>query len=303
MLLKTYYLRGVPRGQRFGGHLCKSARILGPISANYTCYTWHFSALMQDDTPSFYHDPMGDPFSVAGTAVGITSLGIQVFQILVQYYSQYKGFHDDIDSVLRQAEGLRAILESVQRVKESLEAENYAPSSQLHVSLTACKDVLNRLKKMADQCNTATTADGLQARLRYASKRMLWPFRKETVKDIQVALSTFQDNLTLALHCAGLDAVLRKFDDLQPAMQTLNRQTFRIENTLTHQTGAIELLHRDVMESQVSQVQQHEVMARELYKIRSTLQAEVSQQTAALESMCDILVSFVIVKRLERYAK
>jgi hypothetical protein len=56
---------------------------------------------------------MADPFSVAGTAVGITSLGIQTFQILYNYYSQYKGFQDDIDNLLRHVKGIHNVLESL----------------------------------------------------------------------------------------------------------------------------------------------------------------------------------------------
>lgn len=72
---------------------------------------------------------------MAGTAVGITCLGIQTCQILYKYYVQYNGFHDDIDAVLRQTEGLQGILESLRQVKERIELDYHAPSAQLHFAL------------------------------------------------------------------------------------------------------------------------------------------------------------------------
>jgi Xaa-Pro aminopeptidase len=104
---------------------------------------------------------MGDPFSVAGTAVGITSLGIQTCQVLYNYYSQYKGYHDDIDNVLRQVEGLQGILDSLRQVKDRFEIDNHEPSSQLHMALKACEEALARLKAMADKCTTVKHTDGL----------------------------------------------------------------------------------------------------------------------------------------------
>ena len=53
---------------------------------------------------------MSDPFSVAGSAVGVISLGISVCQGLVTYCSQYKSFNDGISNMIRKVQGLNDIL-------------------------------------------------------------------------------------------------------------------------------------------------------------------------------------------------
>jgi hypothetical protein len=136
---------------------------------------------------------MGDPFSVAGTAVGITSLGIQTCQILHRYYSQFKDFDADIRGVLRQVEGLQGILNGLQQVKERFEIDNHAPSSQLHLALQACKEALGDLEKMADKCSAEDHPKTIKARAKNVRQRVLWPFRKDTLTDLRTNLSRFQD--------------------------------------------------------------------------------------------------------------
>lgn len=212
---------------------------------------------------------MGDPFSVASTAVGITSLGIQTFQVIARYYGQYKGFHDDIDNVLRKAEGLQGILEGLKGMKSELEIDNHAPSSQLEMELRACEIALIRPEDMAKKCNTAKTNEGMQARLRNVSKRLLWPFKKETLRDLKSSMTAFRDNLTLALHSGGLDATVRKLDDLQIRSTSIGQ-------TLSHQGSALDTIQRGVVNLHTSQDAATALLARELVDIKSMCQLLVN---------------------------
>ncbi|KAL8788612.1 MAG: hypothetical protein Q9195_007207 [Heterodermia aff. obscurata] len=54
---------------------------------------------------------MGDPFSVAASAVSVVSLGIQVCQGLLSYYDDFKSFDDTINSLCQKIENLRATFE------------------------------------------------------------------------------------------------------------------------------------------------------------------------------------------------
>ena len=42
---------------------------------------------------------MGDPFSVAGSAVGVISLGLAICQSLISYYGSWKAYDDEIKSL------------------------------------------------------------------------------------------------------------------------------------------------------------------------------------------------------------
>lgn len=51
-----------------------------------------------------------EPFSAAGTAVGIVSLGVQVCQGLLSYYSGWKDFGEDVKATTDSIADLRRIL-------------------------------------------------------------------------------------------------------------------------------------------------------------------------------------------------
>ena len=57
---------------------------------------------------------MTDPLSVAGSVVGVISLGIQVTTSLVNFYNSYKGQESDIIHITEKLDGLVVILQSVE---------------------------------------------------------------------------------------------------------------------------------------------------------------------------------------------
>jgi hypothetical protein len=70
---------------------------------------------------------------------------------------------------------------------------------------------------MVDTCCATKQPNSIQARLRATRQRMLWPFRKNTLLDLQATLSGFQDDLILALQCAGL-RTLQTLGDIPPKL-------------------------------------------------------------------------------------
>jgi hypothetical protein len=233
---------------------------------------------------------MSDPFSVAGTAVGITSLGIQTCQILYRYYSDAKGFRSDIDNVLRQVEGLQGILESLSQVKERIEIDNHALSSQLHLALQACQGALDELKQTAESCSTTPQSGGIQARLRGTGKRLLWPYNKETVAGLQTNLSKFQDNLHLALQSAGLDGILRNFDDLNASLNSLQDQAANTERALVSQAGFLGAIDQNI--TNATRVQQHHY--QEVSSELVDLHTQSSYQHAELAQKLDLVVRDIV---------
>lgn len=142
---------------------------------------------------------MGDPISIAGTAVGITSLGIQVCQELVKFYSDYRNYRKDIDSIVRKAEGLDGILRVLGNVKSNIKIENDEASKLLQGAFQACDDALRKLKQRVTECNMTSIPGSMKDRVLLAKSKLLWPFKKNTVIDMQKTLDGLQENLSLAL--------------------------------------------------------------------------------------------------------
>jgi len=89
---------------------------------------------------------MGDPLSVAGTAVGIASLGIQVCQGLLQYYASWKSYNEDITTTFELIESFEKTLvllcKAINRLDPSPEL-----LQQVAGCINDCKSGIERLKK------------------------------------------------------------------------------------------------------------------------------------------------------------
>lgn len=184
--------------------------------------------------------------------------------------------------MLHQAEGLQGILGSLQQLASRFEIDDDEPSSQLYQALKACEDALHTLKRMADKCAVSKQAHGVQARIREVRKRLIWPYRKETIAELQVNLGTFQNSLGLAVQSAGLDGVLKKFDDLNPMMNLIQNQTSAMEHDLATQTQTLRALHMDVNTAALVCLQHHQYFSREFSKMQT--------QSSTMEYKLDFLV-------------
>lgn len=56
---------------------------------------------------------MSDPISVAGSALGVVSVGIQVCQGLLSYYNAWRSYNSQISHCYNTIEGLNATLENL----------------------------------------------------------------------------------------------------------------------------------------------------------------------------------------------
>lgn len=188
--------------------------------------------------------------------------------------------------MLRQAEGLEGILESLHQLKDRLGHEDYASSSQLQLALIDCEDALHALKRVADKCAGTKQSGGFEARVREVRKRLLWPYKKETIADLQGKLDKFKSNLSLAVQSAGLDGMLRKFDGLEPVIAAVQGQTADMKQDLTTQTQTLSALRLDVADAALVRHQHHEEISSGIAK----LLIQTSQQHAAMDHNFHLLV-------------
>ncbi len=141
---------------------------------------------------------MADPASILGTAVGVTSLGIQACQALSKYYAHFRAFDDDVSAIVTRLEGLGRSLEVLESLRPRVENQGDAVSSQLQQAIEACALGLLNLQEMADKCGESVVPESVHDRRRTFKKRLLWPFRQETVASMLSTLDGLQANVQLA---------------------------------------------------------------------------------------------------------
>jgi hypothetical protein len=150
---------------------------------------------------------MADPLSVAGSAVGIISLGLTVCQGLLAYYGPFKSFHDQIDEVICRIAALDGILKVLQDVfmddhiiSTSLTAQSAAVAVDC---ILRCSEGLHRLKKTLEKC-TSTKSTNNPFRSKIQINRMLYPFRRDTLMALLETMSWLQANLNTSLQILNM---------------------------------------------------------------------------------------------------
>ncbi|KAH8731947.1 hypothetical protein GQ44DRAFT_603580 [Phaeosphaeriaceae sp. PMI808] len=234
---------------------------------------------------------MSDPFSVAGTAVGITSLGIQVCQGLFQYYTKFRGIHSDIDDVLERIEGLERLLRSLNSLKpECDQAGDSEVSSHLNMSLRACEETVQRLKWMALRYGETNDPSSFEEHLRLAKKRLSWPFRRDTLMELRDTLSGLQDNLALSHQILAHQDSSRKLETIQGTADTLVTHTGLMENYLRQNSMTLQIVRDDIQN--ISTGQQEQAMVKSVEY--SNLRAQLDLRSMTVERKLDQLISSVL---------
>jgi hypothetical protein len=176
---------------------------------------------------------MAEVLGVAGSIVGIVSLGIQVSQGLLKYYNSYKKQDTAIAELCRSLENLLETIESVRKLDDLAKGRKYPKSTidSVQKNIKHVKDLLDELDQQLKNVQGAKAPDvgepatapqklgvqddndsnsGFRAHIKSrwqktrektskATQKARYPFKEETLEDIQVKVSEARDNLGLAL--------------------------------------------------------------------------------------------------------
>jgi hypothetical protein len=143
---------------------------------------------------------MAEPLSIASGVAGLLSLGIQVTQNLIDFYSAYKNQASDLIQITRNLESLLAIFDTLDNAlkvrqpqineKELLESINNA--------IMECKEIIEELQVEHRKFRQKSTT-GFKGRIQVAGRQAAYPFRKSTLQKLEEDISEIRNNLSLAL--------------------------------------------------------------------------------------------------------
>jgi hypothetical protein len=143
---------------------------------------------------------MGDPLSVAASAAGLLSLGIQVSQSLISFYLTYKGQDEDIERITRNLKSLGAIFQSVdEAIKDrTFREDERALVVQIDDLIQDCDEIILEMQEECDKFRKSST-NGVRAALKAAGRRATYPFRQSTLAKLDEDIKGIRGNLLLAL--------------------------------------------------------------------------------------------------------
>jgi hypothetical protein len=163
-----------------------------------------------------FFQKMADTFSVAGTAVGIISLGIQTCKGIVWYIDTAKDAKEKAERLRREVEQLADILESLETTVTQADLSSTSTLTVTHSGISACASALEQIKKRLDtpsslgQSRIKTRIQVIKARLSYPFKEGDLVYWKNALDHVQQHLQTALLALQMCVHPNTFDTI----DDL-----------------------------------------------------------------------------------------
>lgn len=149
---------------------------------------------------------MADPLSVAGLALAVVSLGLQVTGGITDYFDSLKSRDQDIASIIQQNEMLKKTLQVIEPSISRFQNDHRTATEALRQFLDSSNDELKVLEGMVA---TLTTDDqgsstGRRTKARNKGKKLLYPFHRPKLEQMATKLHHINATLQLGLQSLGL---------------------------------------------------------------------------------------------------
>lgn len=140
---------------------------------------------------------------VAGSAVGIASLGITVCQGLLDYCNDCKDYESDISGTRASLADLRGTLALL---NENLNAGGLDNERTAQVSscLQSCTNGLQDLGTKLDELKKYSKPEGRRQKIRAKFQKTVYPFHKDTLDKLRGIVADVRERLNLALQVLQL---------------------------------------------------------------------------------------------------
>ncbi|KAK5732026.1 hypothetical protein LTR17_010862 [Elasticomyces elasticus] len=145
---------------------------------------------------------------IAGSAVGVVSLGIQVCQGLLQYYGDWKGFDKDIEASHKAVEGLTETFVLLAQVLKGNVAVKDDQRRHVESCVAGCKDSVGHLRDRLAELRKYKHPTAFREKVKASGSRLLYPFKKESLDVLRNLVQEILQRLMLAISVLNADAGL-----------------------------------------------------------------------------------------------
>jgi hypothetical protein len=166
---------------------------------------------------------MADPLSVAGSLVGIISLGIRVTQFLVDFYEACKGQKSDVANIATKLTRLLNVLKSLHRqlTDRNFRVEKQDLLKHIEGSIEACEDNIRELLTRVEKFK-GSSGDSIQAAIRTATRQLAYPFKQSTLRKLEADIDEIVSHLTLALQVLQGKNISNVQNDIEDVKELLD---------------------------------------------------------------------------------
>ncbi|GAW12985.1 hypothetical protein ANO14919_023610 [Xylariales sp. No.14919] len=175
---------------------------------------------------------MGDPVGVAGTAVGVVSLGLQVYGGLKQYLDDFNSRDERVAKTLAYLEQLKEALDIINAATQSLRTQQQAPADTVLSCLRSCLAEMQALQTKMQEFGPSQQIN-LKGKMKEIKKKLEYPFQISVIEEIGKNLERITSQLLLAIHGLELHSHLTtsaSVDALGNAMRSQTVILSRVES-------------------------------------------------------------------------
>lgn len=171
---------------------------------------------------------MADPLSIASGIAGLLSLGIQVTQTLVNFYSSYKDQDTDLANITKNFESLQVTFRSLDVALRDRRprAEAQELFKEVEDATQRCEEIIKELHIECQKINK-DSATSFRGRVQVAGRRAAYPFRKSTLQKLEEDIGEIRENLMLALDALQLKFYNEIEDSISEIKSLLERTNAR----------------------------------------------------------------------------
>lgn len=200
---------------------------------------------------------MSDPLSVAGSAVGIISLGIQVCQGLISYLQSFKGQDQDIQDSLNDVQIVISILYSLKGILPKVDKSS-SETPAIRRCLAESEEMLREFQQFSLKLRgTQSPEHDMLRKMDHAGRALLYPFREGELKLLCHSLKGLLQNLSLGLNITSLDiavGIQTNVDNLGNAFQDHGANVAKISDHLQLLDNSMAVYYQD-LKTEISQAQ------------------------------------------------
>jgi hypothetical protein len=140
---------------------------------------------------------------VAGSVFGVISLGITLCDGILTYCRAWRHQDDDVRSLTTLTEGLRLLLQDIERKVKNNPALDPNIVGRLNGTIQACEEHVNTALQLSGQYNTVNPT-GIKGKMREMIQKLKFPFEKKTLEELRTIMLAFRGNVTTAMMLLAL---------------------------------------------------------------------------------------------------
>ncbi|VTT72410.1 unnamed protein product [Fusarium fujikuroi] len=180
---------------------------------------------------------MADPLSVAGLALAVVSLGLQVTGGITDYFDSLKSRDQDIASIIQQNDTLKKTLQVIESSISRFQNDHRTASEALRQFLDSSNDELKVLEGMVAMLTTDDQgATDRRTKARNKGKKLLYPFHRPKLEQMATKLHHINATLQLGLQSLGLSVShlgSEKLATLQVTSQTISSDLLVVQSEVS----------------------------------------------------------------------